>query len=320
MDVKIDSLQLLSTEIENDMLPLRVYAKNPRILLSSFLTRCGFWIPDKWYLQLLYFLNVGKPLNLRNPLTFSEKIQWLKLYNRRPEYTLMVDKYAVKDYVAGIIGQEYIIPTLCIWDCPEMIDFNTLPQQFVLKTTHGGGSCGVLICKDITLIDKRKIIKQLKKASKQNLYKSLREWPYKDVPKRIIAEKYLESENGVLDDYKILCFSGKAKLIEYHANRFGPNHTQDFYDTSWNKTSLSQGGINTVSDFVVDRPICFDKMLRLSESLAKGIPMCRIDWYIVNQKLYFGEITFFDASGFEPFDREEDEIMLGSWIDLSLCN
>ena len=232
----------------------------------------------------------------------------------------MVDKRAVKDYVTGIIGQEYIIPTLGIWDCPEMIDFNILPQQFVLKTTHGGGSCGVLICKDITLIDKKRIRQQLKNAWKQDLYKSLREWPYKDVPKRIIAEKYLESENGFLDDYKVLCFSGKARLIEYHVNRFGSHHTQDFYDTNWNKTSLSQGGLNTVSNFIADRPFCLDKMLELSELLAKGIPMCRIDWYIVCQKLYFGEITFFDASGFEPFDREEDEKMLGIWIDLSLCN
>ena len=153
-----------------------------------------------------------------------------------------------------------------------------------------------------------------------DVYQRYREWPYKNVSKRIIAEKYLESDNGVLNDYKVLCFSGKAKLIEYHANRFGSNHTQDFYDTNWNKTSLSQGGLDTVSDHIVDRPTCLEKMLELSESLAKGIPMCRIDWYITNQKLYFGEITFFDASGFEPFDREEDEIMLGSWIDLSLCN
>lgn len=302
------------------MLSVKEYIKQPRLLLLSLLHHFGFWIPDKWFLQIMYYLYIGRHLNLNNPQTFSEKLQWLKLYNHRPEYTIMVDKYAVKDYVAGIIGEEYIIPTLGVWDKPEAIDYINLPQKFVLKTAHGGGSCGVLICKEKSHLDKAKIVQYFKKAWKQNIYNSFREWPYKDVPKRIISEKYLESENGVLDDYKVLCFSGKAKIIEYHANRFGPNHTQDFYDTNWNKTSLSQGGLDTVSDLIVDRPTCLEKMLELSESLAKGIPMCRIDWYITNQKLYFGEITFFDASGFEPFDREEDEIMLGSWIDLSLCN
>lgn len=302
------------------MLSLNTYIKEPRKLFISLLMKIGVFIPDKRYLFLLYYLETGKQLNLKSPRAFGEKMQWLKLYDRQSEYTVMVDKYTVKDYVANIIGKEYIIPTVGLWEGPEKIDFESLPNQFVLKTTHGGGSCGVLICKDKSHLDKAKIVKYFKKAWKQNIYKSFREWPYKDVPKRIIAEKYLESEDGVLDDYKVLCFSGKAKLIEYHANRFGPNHTQDFYDTNWNKTSLSQGGFNTVSNLVVDRPICLERMLELSESLAKGIPMCRIDWYIANQKLYFGEITFFDASGFEPFDREEDEIMLGSWIDLSLCN
>ncbi len=302
------------------MLSVKEYIKQPRLLLLSLLHHFGFWIPDKWFLQIMYYLYVGRHLNLNNPQTFSEKLQWLKLYNHRPEYTIMVDKYAVKDYVAGIIGEEYIIPTLGVWDKPEAIDYINLPQKFVLKTAHGGGSCGVLICKDKALLNICMSIHQLRKAWKQDIYKSFREWPYKNVPKRILAEQYMEGENGGLNDYKVLCFSGKARLIEYHANRFGSNHTQDFYDTNWNKTSLSQGSLSMVSNFVVDRPFCLDKMLELSELLAKGIPMCRIDWYIVSQKLYFGEITFFDASGFEPFDREEDEIMLGSWIDLSLCN
>ena len=302
------------------MLSLKEYIANPKYMLFSLLSKIGFWIPDKLYLQLLYFIMTGRRLDLKNPQTFSEKLQWLKLYDRQPAYTKMVDKYAVKDYVARIIGKDYVIPILGVWDKPDDVDFDSLPDQFVLKTTYGGGSVGVILCKDKSSFNVENARLLLKKAMKQDIYKESREWPYKNIRRRIFVEKYLEGENGNLDDYKVLCFSGKARLIEYHANRFSPNHTQDFYDTNWNKTSLSQGGFNTVSNLVVDRPICLERMLELSESLAKGIPMCRIDWYIANQKLYFGEITFFDASGFEPFDREEDEIMLGSWIDLSLCN
>lgn len=300
------------------MLSLKEYIANPQFLLFSLLSKIGFWIPDKLYLQLLYYIMTGRRLNLKNPQTFSEKLQWLKLYDRRPEYTVMVDKHSVKDYVARIIGEEYIIPTLGVWDRPEEIDFESLPNQFVLKTTHGGGSVGVIFCKNKPSFNVEKARQSLKKAMKQDIYKASREWPYKNIRKRVLAEKYLEGENGNLDDYKVLCFSGKAKLIEYHVNRFKKHHTQDFYDKHWNKTNLSQGGKDTVSNYTVARPAFLNRMLKLSEILAKGISMCRVDWYIEKGKLYFGEITFFDAGGFEPFDREEDEELLGSWINLSL--
>lgn len=298
------------------MLSLKTYIKNPRILLTSLLTHYGSWMPDKWYLLMLYPLKTGELLHLGNPQTFGEKLQWLKLYDRKPEYHLMVDKYDVKDYVANIIGGDYIIPTLGVWDKPEDINFEEMPRKFVLKTTHGGGGRGVFICKDKNLLLKDEVIKRVKKALKLDIYKTFREWPYSGIKKRVLAEIYLDDSGHSPSDYKVLCFGGKARLIEYHANRFEGRHTQDFYDIEWNKTSISQGGVNTMSDYEITRPSCLDRMIEFSEKLSRDIATCRIDWYVSNQKLYFGEITFFDASGFEPFDKKEDNTLLGSWISL----
>ena len=173
------------------------------------------WLPDKTYLQLLYRFKMGHRLDLNHPKTFTEKIQWLKLYNRRPEYTLMVDKYAVKKYVADIIGEKYIIPTLGVWDKPEDIDWDALPNEFVLKTTHGGGSGGVVICKDKKTFDRNKAILTLRDSMNSDIYRSLREWPYKDVKKRVLAEKYMAPKDMVnnpiydLSDYKFFCFNGE---------------------------------------------------------------------------------------------------------------
>lgn len=298
------------------MLPIVEYINHPRLFFSSLLKETGFLFPDKLYLQMMYYLKTGKRLDLTNPITFGEKLQWLKLYDRRPEYVAMVDKYDVKDYVGKIIGKKYVVPTLGLWNRPEDIDFDVLPSQFVLKTTHGGGSIGVVICKDKTMLDKQRTICSLKKAMKQDLYKTSREWPYSGIKKRVLAEIYLDDSGHSPSDYKVLCFGGKARLIEYHANRFEGRHTQDFYDIEWNKTSISQGGVNTMSDYEITRPSCLDRMIEFSEKLSRDIATCRIDWYVSNQKLYFGEITFFDASGFEPFDKKEDNTLLGSWISL----
>lgn len=301
------------------MLSLKFYFENPRILLGSIVRECNMLFTDKMYLQIQFYLKTKKILHLNNPTGFNEKTQWLKLYDRNPNYTKMVDKYAVKKYVADLIGEEYIIPTLGVWDSPDDIDYNNLPNRFVLKTTHGGGCVGVVVCKDKDSLDKSSVVKRLNMSLRQDIYRQLGEWPYKNVKKKIIAEKYLENENGELNDYKVLCFSGKAKLVEFHSDRFGDHHTQDFYDRDWNKTNITQGGIDTMSDKVTPRPSCLDKMIELSEILTKDMPLCRVDWYIVANQLYFGEITFYDASGFELFDNEKDELMLGSWIDLSLA-
>lgn len=279
--------------------------------------KLGFWLPDELYLKVLYYLNIGRVLNLSDPRSYNEKMQWLKLYNRRLEYTNLVDKYAVKRIVSDKIGSDYIIPTLGCWDTPDKINIEILPSQFVLKTTHGGGALGVLICKDKSSFNIEKAKKKLKKALKQDIYKTYREWPYKNVKKRIIAESYIVEPGEVSPrDYKVMCFDGKVKLIEYHEGRFSEHHTQDFYDSEWNLTKITQGSYGESNTTPSPRPHLLDEMIRLSEILAKDIPHVRVDWYIVNNHLYFGELTFFDGSGLGPWDRYEDDLLMGSWITL----
>ena len=179
---------------------IQVLFSPKRFLLYLLKISANIW-PDKIYLKIKYRLMMGKPLNLKEPKTFNEKLQWLKLYNRLPEYTTMVDKYAVKEFVASKIGNEYIIPTLGVWDTPEDIEWEKLPNQFVLKTTHGGGGCGVVICKDKSSFDIHMAKKELQKSLDSDLYLIFREWPYKGVKKRIIAEKYMSDGGCELVDY-----------------------------------------------------------------------------------------------------------------------
>lgn len=270
-------------------------------------------VPDRLHIRILYRARMKKRLNLKHPQTFNEKLQWLKLYDRNPKYTSLVDKYEVKKYVASRIGEEYIIPTLGVWEKFEDIDFDVLPNQFVLKCTHDSG--GLIICKDKTSLDLAAAKKKINKCLKKNYYWHGREWPYKNVKPQIIAEKYMEDESGYeLKDYKVMCFGGEAKLIEVHMGRFG-SHTQDFYDREWNKLDFLQGTPN--SDNFIEKPDCLDKILELSEEFSKELSHVRIDWYLVNKKIYFGEITFFDGSGFEPFTPDEWDYKLGEWIKLS---
>lgn len=272
-------------------------------------------MPDREYLERRFRAELGKSLDLDNPRTFNEKLQWLKLYNRKPEYTMMVDKYKVREYIARTLGEEYLIPLLGVWDDPDEIDFDALPNQFVLKCNHNSG-LGMCICKDKSKLDIPKVKAELRKGLKENYYIRHREWPYKDVQRKIIAEKYLtnDGDESELSDYKVLCFNGKAKLIEIHRGRFSKYHTQDFYDTEWNKTAFEQPGIS-LSDENMERPPFADKMLELSEKLAEGIPHVRIDWYYTGGGLKFGEITFYDGAGFDGFIDNQDEI-IGSWITL----
>ena len=272
-------------------------------------------MPDREYLQRRFRAELGRDLCLDNPRTFNEKLQWLKLYNRKPEYTMMVDKYKVREYIAQELGEEYLIPLLGVWDDPDEIDFDALPDQFVLKCNHNSGT-GMCICKDKSKLDIPKVKAELRKGLKENYYIKHREWPYKDVPRKIIAEKYLtnDGDESELSDYKVLCFNGKAKLIEIHRGRFSKYHTQDFYDTEWNKTAFEQPGLS-LSDENMERPPFADKMLELSEKLAEGIPHVRIDWYYTGGRLKFGEITFYDGAGFDGFIDNQDEI-IGSWITL----
>lgn len=268
---------------------------------------------DEFVIKRLYKIRIGKKLNIDKPISFNEKLQWLKLYDRKPEYIPMVDKYAVRNIIQQKIGDEYLIPLLGVWNHAEDINFEQLPNQFVLKCTHDSGS--VIFCKDKSDFDFESAKKSLDRHLKKSGYIHGREWPYKEVPRRIIAEKYMVDESGTeLKDYKVLCFNGVPKLIELHSGRYG-EHTQDFYDTNWNRTSITQCG-TPLSSTGYPVPDSLNEMISLSSILSKGIPHLRVDWYSIYGKLYFSELTFFDGSGFDPFDNSADDELLGSWIEL----
>lgn len=274
------------------------------------------WMNDKTYLKIIYRICMKKKLNLDNPKTFNEKLQWLKLYDRNPEYTNMVDKYEVKKYVADKIGEEYIIPTLGVWDKFEDIDFDKLPDQFVLKCTHDSG--GLVICKDKSKLDIEKAGRKISNCLKHSFFWGMREWPYKDVKPRIIAEQYMVDESGYeLKDYKFFCFDGKVKMLFISSDRAddGKETKTDFFDENFTHLPVTKKG--KVNADV--KPVCpkgFEKMKELAEILSQGIPHARIDFYNVSGKIYFGEITFFSGSGMVPFEPEEWDAKLGEYITL----
>ncbi len=290
--------------------------KDPYFACGLLLNKLGRFISDEKFVRWSYYLTFHRKLNLENPQTYNEKLQWLKLYDRHDEYAQMVDKCEAKKYVASIIGEEYIIPTLGVYNSFDEINFDELPNQFVLKCTHDSG--GVAICRDKSTFDFEKAKKLLSRNLKRNKYWTSREYPYKNIRPRIIAEKYMEQEDGEsLRDYKVLCFHGKAKLIELHRFRYTDKQSQDFYDINWNKTSISQGGgFIDKSDCLFPKPENLGNMLHLSELLTKDMIHCRVDWYDIAGSLYFGELTFFDGSGLDPFDDNKDDLLLGSWINV----
>ena len=268
---------------------------------------------DDLFIRRKFKATMGYDLNLDYPKTYNEKLQWLKLYDRKPEYTMMVDKYRVREYIAKTIGEEYLIPLLGVWEDPENIDFDALPDQFVLKCNHNSG-LGMCICKDKSKLDIKKVKQDLRRGLRQDYYLTGREWPYRDVPRRIIAEKYMVDESGSeLKDYKVVCFDGESKMIQLHQGRF-ENHTQDFYDTNWKRFDIEQG--YPYSKAPMERPGFLNQMLALSEQLSNGIPQLRVDWYYTGEQLYFGELTFFDGSGFEMFNPKEWDYIFGEWISL----
>lgn len=272
-------------------------------------------LPDRIFLHYSYWRRMNKKLNLKKPKTFNEKLQWLKLYDRQPIYTTMVDKYAVKQYIADKIGQQYIIPTLGVWDTFDEIDFAMLPNQFVLKCTHDSG--GLVICKDKSCLDLKSAKEKITKSLKQNYYWRGREWPYKNVPPRIIAEQYMEDrETQELRDYKFFCFNGEPKMVLVCADRYSVDGLREnFYDTDWNLMPV-QRRTHPNTDYKIDKPENLSEMLELVRVLAKDIPFSRIDFYVINKKSYFGEITFYPASGFEAFQPEKWDEIMGSWLTL----
>lgn len=290
--------------------------RNPKLLFLTLGYRGFFnWMSDKTYLSIAFRARMGKKLNLDNPKSYSEKLQWLKLYNRKPEYTDMVDKYKVKEYVSKIIGDEYIIPTIGVWDKFEDIDFNSLPDQFVLKCTHDSG--GLVICKDKKRLDIADARRKINKCLKHNFFYAQREWPYKDVVPRIIAETYMEdAEDHELRDYKFFCFNGKVKALFIATNRGTENEetTFDFFDEEFNHLDFRNGHPN--AEKLPHKPKQFELMKELAGKLSEGIPQVRVDFYEVNGKVYFGEMTFFHWSGMTPFEPEKWDEIFGSWIEL----
>lgn len=283
----------------------------------SYLAAHGVYnsMSDEKFLKTKYRNQINKELNIESPRTFNEKLQWLKLYDRKPIYTTMVDKYEVKKYIADIIGAEYVIPTLGVWEKFEDIDFDSLPEQFVLKCTHDSG--GLAICKNRSTFDFKSAKKKIGKCLKRDYYLCSREWPYKDVRPRIIAERYMEdSETSELRDYKFFCFNGKAKMLFIASERQkkGEETKFDFFDMDFNLLPFTNGHPN--AQVTPLKPKCFDEMLALAEKLSVDIPHVRVDFYEVDGKVYFGEMTFFHWSGFVPFDPPEWDEKIGSWIEL----
>lgn len=261
---------------------------------------------------------MGNELNLNNPQTFNEKIQWLKLYDRHPEYTMMVDKYAAKQYVASKIGDDYIIPTLGVWTKFDEIDFDKLPNQFVLKCTHDSG--GLVICKDKSTLDITAAKRKIEHCLKRKYYYIHREWPYKNVPPRIIAEKYMTdnvntSTNETLKDYKFYCFDGKVRFLMINSDRNSKMSTKaDYFDRDFNWLDFTWGYEHANVRPV--KPDCFDEMISISEKLSKGLPHVRVDLYECNGQIYFGELTFYDGSGFDKIEPIEWDYKIGKMLKL----
>lgn len=280
--------------------------------MNKMIHKISRLMPDRLYLSLMYYKHFHAFPDFQNPQTFNEKLQWLKLYDRRPEYTIMVDKYAVKMYVANKIGEEYIIPTLGVWDSFDEIDFDKLPDQFVLKCTHDSHS--VIICKDRSKFDIDTARTRINSGLKRNFFYYGREWPYKNVPPRIIAEKYMEDAKvRELRDYKIYTFNGKAKFCMINTDR-GTDTRADYFDESYNWLDFTWGYPH--ADVKPEKPANYEKMFELAEKLAKGTATLRVDFYEVNGQIYFGELTFFDASGFDKIIPESYDLKFGSWIKL----
>ena len=284
-----------------------------------FLVNSGYGkyndMPDAEYLSRKFAAVFGRRLSLEAPKTFNEKLQWLKLYDRKPEYTVMVDKYKARDYISEKIGAGYLIPMLGVWNAPDEIDFDTLPDKFVLKCNHNSG-LGMCICKDKSALNIKNVKKRLKRGLKQDYYLTGREWPYEDVPRKIIAEQFMNSDAGGLTDYKVHCFNGAPKLILVCKDRFtSTGLTEDFFTSSWEHLDIRRP-THPNSSAEIAQPEELPEILMLAKQLSEGIPFLRVDFYIIEHKVYFSELTFYPAAGFEKFVPEKWDDILGSWLEL----
>ena len=270
-------------------------------------------IPDRLFLKYQYHYVFGERLNLKHPKKFNEKLQWLKLYDRNPLYTTLVDKYEVKKWVTERIGGQYVIPTLAVFDNVEQIDLSKLPDRFVLKCTHDSGS--VVICKGKRAFDFEAAKLILTQGLKNDFYKKHREWPYKNIKPRILAEEYKEGgASKELVDYKFYCFNGQPKIVMVASGRFSGGKTFAYFDAGWNRLYITWGAPNP--EQYPEKPKNYDRMLAISRRLSKGIPHVRVDLYNVDGVIYFGELTFFDGSGMQRIDPIEWDYRMGEYIQL----
>ena len=292
------------------------YLTHPREALICLMNKnFFFFLPDKLFLKWKFKILMGYKLDLNNPQTFNEKLQWLKLYDRKPTYTKMVDKYEAKEYVKNIIGEEHIIKTLGIYNSFEEIDFEKLPNQFVIKPTHTSGD--VYICTDKSNINYKELENKIKKWLKRKYFYIHREWPYKNVERKIIAEKYMadNSNSSQLTDYKVYTFNGRAKMIMINKDR-GVDTKADYFDTDYQCLDFFWGYPH--AEVKPQKPKCFDEMIELAEKLAKDTYELRVDFYEVNGQIYFGEMTFFDAAGFGKFEPNEWDKKIGDMLKLPM--
>ena len=294
---------------------VKYFMENPGRIVGTLGSK-GYlnWMPDKMYLSLVFRLNLGYWPDFDAPKTFNEKLNWLKLYDRKPIYTQMVDKYAVREYIAEKIGEDYLIPLVGgPWNSVEEIDLDALPEQFVLKTTHDSG--GVVICRDKAGFDREAEKRKLDWHLKREYFWGKREWPYKNVKPRIIAEKYMQDRGIVnLPVYKMLCFNGEPKIFQIIQNDKTAEESIDYFDTDWKLLELRQNFPNSKKP--MERPETLNEMLRLARELSRGRGFLRTDFYNINGRVYFSEITFYSDAGFGSFDPPEWDEILGSWIEL----
>lgn len=289
----------------------------PNMLIAALWARLGQHIPDDIYLRLRYRLIFGKSLHLEDPKGYNEKINWLKIYNRNPLYPKLVDKAEVKEFVRPIIGEDKIIKTFGVWDCFDDIDFEQLPNQFVLKSTNGGGGTGVVICRDKATFDRNKAKERIEKSMHFN-WKYEREWVYRDLKPRIIAEELMCNDDGTdLVDWKIHCFNGEPKVLFYASDRYTPNEKLkfDWYDMDLNHLPIKSKGYENANKTIQPFPE-WEQMKDVARKLSKGIPYVRVDLYLINHQIYFGELTFFHDGGAVALEPEEWENIFGNWIEL----
>lgn len=287
--------------------------KNMRLRLAR---RFGWMLGDKLNMKIQYRLEMGKPLDLNNCVTMNEKLQWLKLYNRNPELTSLVDKIEVKKIIAEKIGSEYVIPTIMVWDSAEDIteaEIDSLPQRFVMKTNHSGGNSGVSICRNKDEWDSNEAIQKMKLSLKTDISRAFGEWPYKNVRRKIFAEEYL-GDNIV--DYKFYCFNGYVDVVLLCIGRQDGPTKFYFFDREWNLKRYNKAGKAAPEGFTVPKPEGIDKMFEIASELSVGFPFVRVDLYNVNGKIYFGEMTFFPASGFDYNRLTESDRYFGNLIKL----